>query len=535
MTGEQATAAASGAAFDLPRRGPAFGKRFAVASDHPLVSSTALGVLQRGGNAADATIAAAALNVVLKPDRTHLGGDAFALVWRRRTGEVDCLNAGGRAPLGATLDGFAAGIPTLGPRACTVPGLVDAWLEMHTRYATLPLDSLLKPAIDQAAEGFPVSQHLSRRMGEIAGSKAPEEEALRRAFLADGRRPYAPGERLRQPELAAVLARLVQDGREGFYGGATAAALAGGIAAFGGLIDAADFEKPTAEWHEPIMSTFNGCTVYEQALPSQGIILLEALNISERFPLAEWGMADARATHVLVEATKLAFADVRRYVADPEVEEVPLAALLSKGHAARRAQAIDLDRAGAPGPATLPSDTTSFVVADEEMVVCFIQSVFAPWGSRFVVPGTGILMNNRLSGFSTDPASPNRLAPGKRTRHTLNTFLALRDGKLVIGGGTPGRDAQVQTNLQTIVSLLCWGLDLQAAIDAPRWTLEGDRLALERRFPAPLQAGLAARGHEIEETGAWSATCRSQVLAELAEGGWAAASDLRGEGVALAI
>ncbi len=271
-------------------------------------------------------------------------------------------------------------------------------------------------------------------------------------------------------------------------------------------------------------------------MPSQGIILLEALNIVENFPIREWGVGSADSVHVQVEAIKLAFADRYRYLADPlVVEDVPIERLLSKEHAAMRAKEIDLKRAKEHLPAVLKGDTTSFVVADEDMAVAFIQTVFSAWGSRFLIPGTGILMTNRLSGFSSDPASPNVLAPGKRTVHTLNNFMALRDGALVIGGGTPGADFQVQTNLQTLCGALSWDLDLQAAIDQPRWGRTHDgTLAIEDRFSLETRLELAARGHMMRDVGPFNGSGFSQVLASLPQGGWAVASDVRCEGLALA-
>ncbi|HEY4684493.1 MAG TPA: gamma-glutamyltransferase, partial [Dehalococcoidia bacterium] len=230
MTSEGASRTAA------PRRGPVFGSRYAVATDHPLVSLAAMNVLQRGGNAVDAAIAAAFVNVVTKPDCVHLGGDAFSLIWRRRTNEVDCLNAGGRAPHGATLSLFADGIPSLGARASTVPGLVDALLELHVTYATLPLEALLAPAVHHAKEGFPVSQRLSRLMATLAEDASPQSAEARSVFLKVGA-PYAPGETLRQPELAQTLRRIAEDEREGFYGGETAERIAREMAAAGGLID----------------------------------------------------------------------------------------------------------------------------------------------------------------------------------------------------------------------------------------------------------------------------------------------------------
>ena len=495
-------------------------------------------VLRTGGNAVDATIATAAVNVVTKPHRTHLGGDAFALIWRRRDNSVECLNAGGRASGNATADRFADGIPARGALASTVPGLVDSWVELHTRHGSRALSELLAPAIELAESGFPVSMRLAAAMTMLVESSAiAANPAAKELFLVGGERPYREGEIFRQPELAETLRSIAHDGRDGFYGGSVGRAITDAMAEAGGLIDAEDLAEPTAHWHEPLVTSYGGCLVYEQALPSQGIILLEALNIVEQFPLADWGLTSADSVHTMIEATRLAFADVRRYAADPAVEPVPVEWLLSKEHAKERAAEIDLARAKRHGPAPVRTDTTSFVVADEEMAVSYIQSVFWPWGSGFVIPGTGILMNNRMGGFRVDAESPNRVAPRKRTVHTLNTFLALRDGQLVVGGGTPGGDFQVQTNLQTIAGVLDWGLDLQSAIDAPRWvSLAGGRIAMENRVPGSLVSDLEARGHKVGLVGAWDATlARSQVIASSSEGGWAVASDARGEGVALAV
>jgi gamma-glutamyltranspeptidase/glutathione hydrolase len=525
------------ATLPVPARGCVYGSRYAVATDHPYASLAAMNAMQRGGNAADALIAASAVLAVTKPYATQLGGDAFALIWRRKTGEVECLNAGGLAPRAASLDRYANGIPSVGPRSVTVPGLVDAWFQLHQTFATQPIDALLAPAIRICEEGFPVSATLARNIALLPRFSEPYQEPLKQVYLKDGRTPYAAGESLRLPDQAASLRRIAGEGdRDGFYKGETARLIAEGMAKYDGLIDEGDFENELALWHEPIKTTYGGCDVYEQALPSQGVILLEALNIIENFPLREWGAGSADAVHVMVEAIKLAFADRYRYVADPLVEPVPLEVLLSKEHAAARAGEIDLHKAREHLPAALRSDTTSFVVADEDMAIAFIQTVFSVWGSRFLIPGTGILMTNRLSGFSSDPASPNVLAPGKRTVHTLNNFMALRDGELVAGGGTPGADYQVQTNLQTLAGVLTWGLDLQGAVDMPRWGRAGDgSLALEDRFPEQTRRELAARGHAARDVGPWNGSGFSQVIASLPQGGWAVASDVRGEGLALGI
>ena len=525
------------AGVEAPPRGPVYGSRFAIAAEHPAASLAGMNTLQHGGNAVDAAIAASAVNVVVKPYATHLGGDAFVLIWQRRSDTVECLNAGGRAPRRATLQEFPQGIPGLGARASTVPGLVDAWCELHARHGSRPLAELLAPAIELAERGFPVSLHLAVMMSALAASPAGTPEAeVRKVFLQRDGSPYRPGATFCQPELAETLRAIAADERDGFYGGATGRAIAEAMAAAGGLIDEEDLAEPAAHWHEPASTTYHGCTVYEQALPSQGMIVLQALNIVEQFPLPEWGLTNAGSAHVLIEALRLAFADARRYYADPLVEHVPVERLISKQHARELAAEIDLSRATQRAPALAGSDTTSFAVADEDTAVCFIQSVFAVWGSGFVVPGTGVLMNNRLTGFSMDPKHPNHLAPRKRTVHTLNNFLVVRDGELVIGGGTPGADYQVQCNLQTIVAAVDWRLDAHSAISAPRWGIQATgAIAMESRFPDALAGELEARGHRVQRVGPWeTAIARSSVLSSIAPTGWAAASDLRSEGLALA-
>ena len=264
--------------------------------------------------------------------------------------------------------------------------------------------------------------------------------------------------------------------------------------------------------------------------------MLEALNIVEACPPIDWEIAGPDAVHVMVEALKLAFADARRLAADPKAVPVDLETLLSKDHARTLAAQIDLEHAAEAAPATVEADTTSFVVADEHTAVAFIQSVYWPWGSGFLIPETGVLMNNRMSCFDTVPGHPNCLAPEKRALHTLNNFLAVREGRLVAGGGTPGGDNQVQVNLQVLVSMLKGGLGLQAAIDAPHFVMRANgALALEGRVPADTVQALERRGHRVERLAAWDTRLsRSQLIASLPDAGWAAASDLRGEGVALA-
>ncbi len=520
-----------------PNRGPVYGTSYAAATDQPLATMQAMEAMRKGGNAADAIIAASAVNLVTKPYFTQLGGDAFSLVWRRVDGSVDALNAGGRAPKQATTERFPNGIPGSGPLTSTIPSVADGIFELHTRYASLSIDTLLAPAIRLCEEGFAVPMLLSGAMHMLTDLKGSDFDEIKRIFLKDGK-PYEPGEVLRQPELAKTLQRLAEGGREGFYEGETAELITKAMADFGGLLAPEDLRESQAHWQDPISTTFAGYTVYEQPLPSQGIILLLALNIVENFPLAEWGPANADALHVMIEATRLGFADSRRYAADPDFETVPLEELLSKEHGRRQAARIDMKRAKQPVAASVGgSDTTEFVAGDQDLAVAFIQTVFSAWGSKFVIPGAGILMTDRLRGFSLDPGDANRLVPGKRTVHTLNTFVALReDGSLALAGGTPGRDFQVQNNLQTLIGHLIWGLDPQQAVDMPRFVTQEDKVALEGRFPDAVLDDLAARGHDLMRLADWDGgVARTQVIAGLPNSGWAVASDLRGDGVALAV
>jgi gamma-glutamyltranspeptidase/glutathione hydrolase len=523
-------------AAQAPTRGPIYGSRHAVAAEHPASALVAMNVLQSGGNAIDAAIAASAVNVVTKPYATHLGGDAFALIWHRKSNTVECLNAGGRAPHRATLEALDGRIPPAGPRASTIPGLVDAWFELHQRHGSRPMSELLASAIAIANDGFPVSTYLAAQTAvlEQRTANAPDHP-IRQVFLAEGTRRYRRSEAMRQPQFAETLAAIARDGRDGFYGGRAGRAIVETMRAEGGLIDEEDLTQPQAHWHEPTSATYRDCKLYEQAPPSQGLIVLMALNIIEHFPVADWGLASADSVHVMSEAIRLAFEDTRAHLADPLVADVPIDMLLSKDRAAQRAREIDMSRARNTAVPT-GSDTTSFVVADEDTAVCFIQSVFGVWGSGVVIPGTGVLMNNRMLGFSADPAHPNCVAPGKRTVHTLNNFLCVRDGRLLVGGGTPGADFQVQSNVQTIAGVLDWRLDLHSAINAPRWAVASDgRLAMESRFPEETLVELERRGHRVHRCGPWDTPlARSQVIASLPDGGWAVASDLRSEGLALA-
>jgi gamma-glutamyltranspeptidase/glutathione hydrolase len=304
----------------------------------------------------------------------------------------------------------------------------------------------------------------------------------------------------------------------------------------GGTIAREDLARNQAVWGEPLRISYKNWTVRGQPLPSQGYMTLQALKTIEGFDLSGETLTSPTTVHLAAEAMRLAFRDRVAYAGDPDVVDVPIEMLLSDEHGAELRERIEAQATG-PAVASHGGDTTSFAVADGAgMLVSFIQSIFSPWGSAVLVPNTGVLFNNRMRGFSLDPASPNALAPGKRTVHTLNTWLLEREDGTWFAGGTPGADFQVQVNLQSIMALADWRLNAQWAIDAPRWALLSEgQLGLEARFPPETFADLAARGQRIERLAAWSpALCRSQIVGRTRQGAVFAASDPRGEGCALA-
>jgi gamma-glutamyltranspeptidase/glutathione hydrolase len=505
-----------------------------VASEHPLVSQTGVGVLRRGGNAFDAALAMSAVLPAVKPARSHLGGDAYVLAYSAAERRVTAICSGGKAPAAATperyADASAGRIPQHGGAAAAIPGLVDAWQAFHDRWCTVPLRDLLAPAVGYARDGFPASRELAMT---LAGARTlfAKYTTMRDAMYRDGE-PPAFGAVYRQPELADVLEAIGASGRAALYEGAMAERIAAGLQATGACMTAADLASHSADVLEPLSVSYRGYTVYETPPNSQGVILLEELKLLEGFDLTEWGHLSADAVHHMVEAKKLAFEDRLRFAGDPSFVDFDPQGLLADAWISERRRAIDPTKARTATVPAASSDTTSFVVADAAGNCCsFIQSIFSPWGSAVAIPGTGIIMNNRMRGFSLDPGSPNVLAPGKRTMHTLNTYMVFRDGRPVLIGNTPGADFQVQTNLQVITGILDFGLDPQAAVDAPRWGDAPAGLIVEHEMPGATQRGLSERGHVlVPQPRTTNPTGRAQAIVITDEGALIGGSDSRGEG-----
>ena len=515
-----------------------------VATGHPLATEAALEVLAAGGNAVDAALAAAATTWVVLPMMCGPGGDAFALVFDPRDGEVVGIGAGGMAPAAATPEWFAERghrlIPLDGPLSVGVPGAVGVMEELAQSYGRLEFRDHFAPAIRHADRGFPVSASLAAHFGAHAG---------RVAGCPDASRKYGSvreGSILAQYDLARTIEAIALDGAAVFYTGRLAEAIASYMRGAGGLLTMQDLAENRVDVYAAPSIDYRGSRVYETAPPSQGFVVLEELKILESLDLAGLPAGSEQAIHLMVEAKKLAVDDRNAYAGDPRFVDFDLERLLTAEHAAKLAATIDrsVSRATAPTPVA-DGDTTYLCVVDRDgLAVSFIHSLSLGFGAGVTVPGTGILLNDRVGrGFTLEAGHPNRLAPGKRTMSTLNCYLVTRDGKPTIVGGTPGGDGQVQWNLQVLSAMLDHGSEPQDAVSAPRWThspttdpwtLDApETLTVEERVPATTIEGLRRRGHPVKVVGPWEAGGSAQVIGIDAAGLLKGGSDPRGGGLAL--
>ena len=508
-----------------------------VASANPQASLIGIEILRAGGNAADATVAMGAALAVMEPHNSHVGGDAFAQIWDAPARKLSALNGSGPAPAGATLKAMGAEIPERGIRAAAVPGAVDAWMTLLSGWGTMAASEVLAPAIALAEDGYalPAWQAALLQSHDFLWREFPQSGA---ALVPD---TLGPGAVLYQPDLAETLRQIAGGGRAAFYEGEFADRLLAYSAENGGFFTRADLAAYRTLILDPLQTTYRGVTVTENPPVSQGCLLLQMLNIVEGYDLAALDPEGPDAVHLLAEAKKLAFADRLAYLGENALG--PLQTLLSKAYAAEQRKRLQLQTAAPRYSAgRLPTvnggtDTTSFCVVDAHgSAISWIQSVFHRYGSGVVVPGTGVLLNNRMTGFSLDPKNPNVLAPGKRTMHTLNTFLLLRDGEFWAAGGTPGADVQVQTNLQTITQMIDHGRTPQEAIESPKWHVapDGPQLFVEDRLPMDTCYELRRRGHQLSVGTPWSGSCASQIITRDPDTGiLTAGSDPRAEGLAL--
>lgn len=495
-------------------RSAAVGRRGMVATSQGLASAAALRVLQDGGNAIDAAVTAAAVLAVVEPSMTGIGGDLFALVYDAESRTVHGLDSCGRSAERATPAELArrglTEMPSAGPLPVDVPGVVEGWHQLLDRFGTRTLASALQPAIGYAREGFPVQQLMAAEWAASAGVLSADPAAAR-TFLREGRAPRE-GELFVNPNLARSLELIAAEGRDAFYAGPIARAIVADLQARDGLLDLADFAGHTADWVEPIRTSYRGHDVIEMPPSTQGFVALQMLNVMEGFDVAALGHNSADYLHLICEAKKIGFADRAAYLADRRaMGRGAIDTLISKEYAARRRAEIDLGRArlyhgglasNAGAARELAGkdlgDTVYLTVADGAgNVVSFIQSLFASFGAGFVAGDTGIALHNRGSGFVLTPGHPNQIGPGKRPLHTLVPGMILRDGRPWASFGVMGGDNQAQAHAQIVANLVDFGMGIQQAGEAARIRHLGDAVAVESGIAADVRAGLEGRGHTL--------------------------------------
>ncbi len=514
----------------------------AVTSDHVLASAAGMEVLKRGGNAVDAAITMAGVLAVVRPHMNGVGGDAFILIRPASTGQIHALNGSGRAGSKATLAFFRekqlTSVPSSGILSVSVPGAVRAWADALARHGTISLAQALQPAIRYAERGFPVSPRLAADIN-AAKRKLSADSVLARIFLPNGEAP-AVGTLLEQPELARTLRAIASGGPNTFYRGTLARRIATFVEREGGLVTAQDLARHQSTWQQPISSTYHGHHVVAFPPNTQGLTLLQQLNLAELSDLKTMGRNSTDYIHTLVEGAKLAYADRDQHVADPAFSEVPVERLISKEYAADLARRLR-DKLKANDASSVNrdgnGDTVFLGVVDRNgNAVSMIQSLFASFGSGRMVPGTGITLHNRGSLYSLDSTHANVVAPGKRPYHTLCPAMVLRpDRSLMMVVGTPGGDGQPQTLVQVITNVMQFGMTPQQAVEAPRWRWYGrDRLGVEPGVSPEVRDSLTTRGHQVvvqepsEEFGG------AQMILVTASGGRVAGADPRREAYAIA-
>ena len=493
-----------------------------IATSQPLASAAGLKVMQEGGNAIDAAVTAAAVLAVVEPSMTGIGGDLFAIVYDAKSKTLHALNASGRSAYAATPDAYArrgqTRMPGTGVLTITVPGVVEGWSELLSKYGTLPMAKIVAPAIGYAKNGYPVSEIISGQW-KASEKKLAADPTTAATFLPNGHPPLA-GEIFANPHLATTLDAVAKGGRDAFYKGPIARAIVADMKKRDGLLDERDFADHKADWVDPISTSYRGYDVYELPPNTQGFVVLEMLNIIEGFDVKAMGHNSAEFLHAFTEAKRIAFADRSAYLADPaSVPPQVLKTLLSKDYAALRRKEIDKDRAAESYKAgVMPGVTPSTAVAEalqnftgldrgdtiymtaadgQGNFVSLIQSLFSDFGSGIVAGDTGILLHNRGSGFNLTPGSPDQIGPHKRPLHTLIPAFVMKDGRPWLSFGVMGGDHQAQGHTQVLVNLIDFGMNVQEAGEAARVTHGNNGLQVESNIPEAVRAALIQRGHKV--------------------------------------
>ena len=523
------------------RRSVVMARNGMIATSQPLACEAGLTILKKGGNALDAAIAAALTLGVVEPMSTGIGGDAFLLYYRAADKRIYGVNGSGRCPRRLSLNalrqrGFE-GVPSKGWGSVTVPGAIDAFAEVLQRHGKLDLAEVVEPAYKYARDGFPVSEIIAEQWQHDAPLLS-QHSASAQTYLIDGKPPRA-GDVHRQPHLAETLRILGDKGRDAFYCGDIAKRIVAFSQADGGFFELEDFASHTTEWVEPISTDYQGHTVLELPPNGQGITALMILNVLQGFDLAGHEYGSAGYYHLLIEATKQAFADRNRYIADPACAKIPVGGLLSKAYAAARRQEINPSRAGdfSPGAPAAFGDTVYVTCVDAERnVVSLIHSLFQGFGSGVVAGDTGVCLQNRGAGFVADPSHSNALQPGKRPFHTIIPAMILRHGKPWMCYGVMGGHMQAQGHVQVALNCIDFGMNIQEALEAPRYRIMGGRdVAMERAVPQMVRDELGFMGHELWPLGAQNVSYGGgqAILIDQERGVLQGGSDYRKDGCAM--
>lgn len=530
------------------RRSPVYGRNGMVASSQPLASMTGIKVLQAGGNAADAAVAVAAALNVTEPTSTGIGGDCFSLFFDAKSKSVKGVNGSGRSPAGLTVEklaeqGITGTMPSQSIHTITVPGAAAGWVDTIECFGTMEMGEALAPAIELAEQGFPVAPMTAR--GWQRGAARLKSGPNYNEMLINGRGPME-GEMMRNPTLARTFREVAEHGKAGYYEGRIAEAIVDLIAPRGSFMTTEDLAKHVSTFPEPIKTSYRGYDIFEIPPNGQGITALVALNIVEDYDLSDVEHSSVEHLHTLIEAMRLAFADTRWFVADPDVVHVPIEELISKGYAAERRKLIDPARANVGvgrGSPVAGSDTVYFCTADAEGNACsFINSNYMGFGTGLIPKGCGFTLQNRGANFSVEPGHPNCVGPGKRPYHTIIPGMAMKDGELYGPFGVMGGFMQPQGHLQVVVNMVDYGMDPQEALDAPRFCIgsgtSGGSVALEEGIPLEVMAALSRMGHAVSpRAGAYRGGFgRGQIIVRNSESGvLCAGSDPRADGMAIGL
>ncbi len=499
-------------------RSEAIAKNGMAATSQPLATQAAIDILKAGGNAVDAAIAANALLGLVEPTGNGIGGDLFAIVWDAKTQQLYGLNASGRSPRSLTIDFFKQNnmttIPNYGALSVSVPGCVDGWYALHEKFGSLDMKDLLQPAIDYAREGFPVTEVIAVLWSGYARS-LQKYDGYRQLYMPNGKTPEK-GEVFKNPGLANTLEKIAQEGRDAFYKGDIARAIAEFVKKEGGFLDYEDLANHSSEWVNPVSTNYRGYDVWELPPSGQGIAALQILNILEQYDIAGMGFGSSEYVHTFIEAKKLAYEDRARHYADMSFSKVPVDKLISKAYAKERKALIDPNRSARRYDAgeLEHGNTIYLTVADKEgNMVSLIQSNFSGMGSGICPPGLGFSLQNRGNSFNVvDENHPNALEPGKRPFHTIIPAFITKDGRPYISFGLMGGAMQPQGHAQIVVNLIDFKMNLQEAGDAPRMRhtgsssptgyqmTDGGRVSLENGFDGEVIYELLRKGHRIERS-----------------------------------